>query len=120
MIFKPLSANPKKWSKSQNDKAFADELFERVWPGLYLLIKKMINYVWNIIDSFSLLPMYSEISESIICKIMFTYLLKIIWFLKTSQELDLAIFVLTHFSPVSHFYTPWKRGIEMWHWTKMG
>ena len=38
---------------------------------------------------------------------------------------------LTHFSPVSHFYTPWKRqktkgfltlsgGIEMWHWTKMG
>ena len=38
---------------------------------------------------------------------------------------------LTYFSPVSHFYTPWKRqktkgfsdvfrGIEMWHWTKMG
>ena len=31
---------------------------------------------------------------------------------------------LTHFSPMSHFYTPWKRtfsgGIEMWHWTKMG
>ena len=38
---------------------------------------------------------------------------------------------LTHFSPVSHFYTPWKRqktksfqtfsgGIETWHWTKMG
>ena len=38
---------------------------------------------------------------------------------------------LTHFSPVSHFYTSWKRqktkgfltfsgGIEMWHWTKMG
>ena len=43
---------------------------------------------------------------------------------------------LTHFSPVSHFYTPWKRqktfgfltfseglaflgGIEMWHWNKM-
>ena len=37
---------------------------------------------------------------------------------------------LTQFSPVSHFYTPWKRqktkgfltfsgGIEMWHWTKM-
>ena len=41
------------------------------------------------------------------------------------------ITALTHFSPVSHFYTPWKRqktfgfltfsgGIEMWHWTKMG
>ena len=39
--------------------------------------------------------------------------------------------VLTNFSPMSHFYTPWKRqktygfltfsgGIEMWHWTKMG
>ena len=39
--------------------------------------------------------------------------------------------VLTHFSLVSHFYTPWTRqkskgfltfsgGIEMWHWTKMG
>ena len=39
--------------------------------------------------------------------------------------------VLTHFSPVSYFYTPWKRqktkdfptfsgGKEMWHWTKMG
>ena len=39
--------------------------------------------------------------------------------------------LLTHFSRVSHFYTPWKRqktkdfltfsgGIEMWHWTKMG
>ena len=38
---------------------------------------------------------------------------------------------LTHFSPMSHFYTPWKRqktigfltfsgGIEMGHWTKMG
>ena len=38
---------------------------------------------------------------------------------------------LTHFSPVLHFYTPWKHqktkgfqmfsgGIEMWHWTKMG
>ena len=40
-------------------------------------------------------------------------------------------YFLTHSSPVSHFYTPWKRqeskdfltfsgGIEMWHWTKMG
>ena len=38
---------------------------------------------------------------------------------------------LNNFTPVSHFYTPWKRqknygfltfsgGIEMWHWTKMG
>ena len=38
---------------------------------------------------------------------------------------------LTHFSPMSHFYTPWKRqkinvflafsgGIGMWHWTKKG
>ena len=35
---------------------------------------------------------------------------------------------LTHFSPVSHFYTPWTTkdfltfsgGIELWHWTKMG
>ena len=38
---------------------------------------------------------------------------------------------LTHFSPMSHFYTPWKsqktigfltfsEGIKMWHWTKMG
>ena len=37
---------------------------------------------------------------------------------------------LTHFSPVSHFYVPWKHqktygfltssgGMEMWHWTKM-
>ena len=37
---------------------------------------------------------------------------------------------LTHFSPVSHFYTHWKRqktfgfvtlsgGIEIWQWTKM-
>ena len=40
-------------------------------------------------------------------------------------------FTLTHFSPMPHFYTPWKRqktigflafsgGIEMWHWIKMG
>ena len=39
--------------------------------------------------------------------------------------------LLTHFSPVSHFYTLWKRQktkgsltfsgvIEKWHWTKMG
>ena len=39
--------------------------------------------------------------------------------------------ILTHFSPVPHFYTPSKRqktkcflkfsgDIEMWHWTKMG
>ena len=38
---------------------------------------------------------------------------------------------LANFSPMSHFYTPWKRqktygfltfsgDIEMWHWTKMG
>ena len=26
---------------------------------------------------------------------------------------------LTHFSPLSHFYTP-SGGIKMWHWTKMG
>ena len=37
---------------------------------------------------------------------------------------------LIHFSPISHFYNPWKRqktygfltfseGIEMWHWTKI-
>ena len=29
---------------------------------------------------------------------------------------------LTHFSPMSHFYIPWKRqkttGVEMWHWLK--
>ena len=42
-----------------------------------------------------------------------------------------AIDKLTHFSPVPHFYTPWKRqktfgfltfsgGLEMWRWTKMG
>ena len=41
------------------------------------------------------------------------------------------LLVLTHFSPVSHFYTPWERqkifgfltfsgSIEMWRWTKMG
>ena len=52
------------------------------------------------------------------------------------------LLILTHFSSVSHFYTPWKRqktkgflmfsgdienqrfsdvfrGVEMWHWTKM-
>ena len=32
---------------------------------------------------------------------------------------------LTHFSPMSHFYSPWKRqktkgGTKMWHWTKIG
>ena len=38
---------------------------------------------------------------------------------------------LTHFSPMLHFHTSWKRqetigflmfsgGIEMWHWSKMG
>ena len=43
----------------------------------------------------------------------------------------LHTFSLTHFSPVSHLYIPWKRqkskgfltfsgSIEMWHWTKMG
>ena len=42
-----------------------------------------------------------------------------------------SIETLTHFSPMSHFYIPWKHqktigfltvsgGIEMWHWTKMG
>ena len=44
--------------------------------------------------------------------------------------MGLSQYKLTHFSPVSHFYTPWKRqktkgfltfsgGIEMWHWTKV-
>ena len=42
-----------------------------------------------------------------------------------------SLLALTHFSLVSHFYTPWEHqktkgfltfsgGIEMWHWTKMG
>ena len=46
--------------------------------------------------------------------------LKLIFYVKSS----------THFSPISHFYTPWKHhktigfltfsdGIEMWHWTNM-
>ena len=44
------------------------------------------------------------------------------WFIVFSWTFE----CLTHFSPVSHFYTPWKGfltfsgGIEMWHWTKMG
>ena len=49
----------------------------------------------------------------------------------SSQLLFSDRWSLTHFSPVSHFYTPWKRqktfgfltfsgGIEMWHWTKIG
>ena len=34
---------------------------------------------------------------------------------------NLRVNTLTHFSPVPHFYTPWKPGgTEMWHWTKMG
>ena len=43
----------------------------------------------------------------------------------------LSSILLTHFSQMSHFYTPWKRqktksfltfsgDIKMWHWTKMG
>ena len=46
------------------------------------------------------------------------------------KQFMMMIFPLTHFSPMSHFYTPWKRqktygfltfleGIEMWHWIKM-
>ena len=52
--------------------------------------------------------------------------LALCWCFYQSFTLDIAYFsVLTHFSPVSHFYTLWKRqtfsgGIEMWHWTKMG
>ena len=51
------------------------------------------------------------------------------WTYKRHSE-DVQYTLLTHFSPMSHFYTPWKRqktigfltfsGIEMWHWTKMG
>ena len=50
------------------------------------------------------------------------------WYAKTCGT---SFTSLTHFSPVPHFYTPWKRQktkgfltfsgvIEMWHWTKMG
>ena len=48
------------------------------------------------------------------------------WLLLNIAELKtwLRNYFLTHFSPVSHFYTPWflypSGGIEMWHWTKMG
>ena len=59
------------------------------------------------------------------------------YFITETENLDLTSnnehdwIPLTHFSPVSHFYIPWKRqktkgflmfsgGIEMWHWTKMG
>ena len=42
------------------------------------------------------------------------------------SQLQIQVF-LTHFSPMSHFHTPWKPkcflmfsgGIEMWHWTKI-
>ena len=31
------------------------------------------------------------------------------------QELKIKHYIpLTHFSPVAHFYTPWKGVIEMW------
>ena len=54
------------------------------------------------------------------------------FFKNTFRGLSLSIrSQLTHLSPVSHFYTAWKRhktfgfltfsgGIAMWHWTKMG
>ena len=45
-----------------------------------------------------------------------------------SKNCCLNFIKLTHFSPMSHLYTPWKSQktltfsgvIEMWHWTKMG
>ena len=50
---------------------------------------------------------------------------------KNTFWIHFKTFWLTHFSPMPHFYTPWKRqktygfltfsgGIEMWHWTKIG
>ena len=51
--------------------------------------------------------------------------------LGNGEESNIKSGRLIYFSPMSHFYTPWKRqktygfltflgGIEMWHWTKMG
>ena len=50
---------------------------------------------------------------------------------RSSYAMDDCFSYLIHFSPMSHFYTPWKRqkiygfltfsgGIEMWHWINMG
>ena len=53
------------------------------------------------------------------------------WMILKTNYGSRLVRTLTHFSPISQFYTPWKRqktfgfltfsgGIEMWHWTKMG
>ena len=58
--------------------------------------------------------------------------LKILYLQLSFSKPDRKILkTLTHFNPVPHFYTSWKRqkiygfltfsgGIVMWHWTKMG
>ena len=49
----------------------------------------------------------------------------ILWHVYVSMDHSIKLVTLTHFSPVSHFYTPWKHqktfdfltfsgGIEMW------
>ena len=40
------------------------------------------------------------------------------WLTVKYQDQESGYETLTHFSPVSHLYTPWKRRFEG-HWTKM-
>ena len=48
---------------------------------------------------------------------MFEYVFSFSTITDVSENLSL---ILTYFTPMLHFYTPWKRGIEMEHWVKMG
>ena len=69
-----------------------------------------------------------------LCTVSFYFIWKKLLMYKTFPSLldkSISRSELTHFSPLSHFYDPWKRqttkgfltfsgGIEMWHWSKMG
>ena len=89
--------------------------------------------------------MFLQVNVHIYNNSLYLQYISIIYFILTNSECSFVLFSnmysnmfsnmycvirLTHFSPVSHFYTRWKRqktkvfltfsrGIEMWHWTKM-
>ena len=58
-------------------------------PLIFVIFARVLSYLLNLCAS----------SDLIIARIYFSVIL---------NEFR-RVFVLTHFSPVSHFYTPWKR-----------
>ena len=111
MKFQKMKQNPEKWNRDYFHCALVTEILfhcTKLWiTPICELSKKLLR----------------QINRYLVKKSLEAKLLVLLFCTSMVQ--------LTYFSPVSLFYTPWKRrkikgiltfsgGIEIWHWTKMG